>query len=57
MKEEIKANLITKYICGLCTPEEEEFIKNWLKTNTSNQLFLGCIKQNIMSNPGITVVK
>ncbi|MBX2984944.1 MAG: hypothetical protein LC109_12590 [Bacteroidia bacterium] len=57
MKDELKANLITKYICGLCTPDEEEFIKNWLKTNSTNQLFLGYIKQNLMNSPGIAVVK
>lgn len=57
MKDELKANLITKYICGLCTPDEEEFIKNWLKTNSTNQLFLGYIKQNLMNSTGIAVVK
>ncbi|MCK9480754.1 MAG: hypothetical protein M0R38_03205 [Bacteroidia bacterium] len=51
MKEELKANLITKYICGLCTPEEEEFVLNWLKANSTNQLLLGYIRQNMMSNP------
>lgn len=47
MKEEIQANLFTKYIAGLCTSEEETFLKNWLKNNPANQLFLGFVQQNL----------
>ena len=46
MKEDIQANLFTKYIAGLCTAEEETFLKNWLKNNPANQLFLGFVQQN-----------
>lgn len=47
MKEQLQANLFTKYLAGLCTNEEELFLKNWLKSNPSNQLFLGFVQQNI----------
>lgn len=46
MKEQIQANLFTKYIAGLCTAEEEVFLKTWLKNNPANQLFLGFVQQN-----------
>lgn len=47
MKEDIQANLFTKYIAGLCTSEEETFLKTWLKNNPANQLFLGFVQQNL----------
>jgi len=47
MKEQLQANLFTKYLAGMCTSEEELFLKNWLKSNPSNQLFLGFVQQNI----------
>ncbi len=47
MKEQLQANLFTKYLAGMCTTEEEQFLKNWLKSNPANQLFLGFVQQNI----------
>ncbi|MBL7835936.1 MAG: hypothetical protein JNM67_00320 [Bacteroidetes bacterium] len=47
MKEQLQANLFTKYLAGLCTSEEEAFLKEWLKSNPANQLFLGFVQQNI----------
>jgi hypothetical protein len=47
MKEQLQANLFTKYLAGLCTTEEETFLKNWLKSNPANQSFLGFVQQNI----------
>lgn len=47
MKEQLQANLFTKYLAGLCTLEEEAFLKDWLKRNPANQLFLGFVQQNI----------
>jgi hypothetical protein len=46
MKEQLQANLFTKYLAGLCSNEEETFLKNWLKSNPANQLFLGFVQQN-----------
>jgi hypothetical protein len=46
MKEQLQANLFTKYIAGLCTEEEEKYLESWLKNNPSNQMFLGIIRQN-----------
>jgi hypothetical protein len=31
MKENLQANLFTKYLAGMCSQEEEAFLKNWLK--------------------------
>lgn len=47
MKEQLQANIITKHLAGWCNKQEEEFLKNWLKTNPSNQLFFGVIKQRL----------
>lgn len=47
MKEQLQANLFTKYLAGMCTSEEEAFLKDWLKSNPANQLFLGFVQQNI----------
>lgn len=47
MKEQLQANLFTKYLAGMCTTEEENFLKEWLKSNPANQLFLGFVQQNI----------
>lgn len=47
MKEQMSANLFTKYISGLCSPEEELYLKDWLKNNPGNQLFLGFVQQNV----------
>jgi hypothetical protein len=47
MKEQLQANLFTKYLAGLCSSEEEAFLKEWLKSNPANQLFLGFVQQNI----------
>lgn len=47
MKEQLQANLFTKYLAGMCSSEEEMFLKNWLKSNPANQLFLGFVQQNI----------
>jgi hypothetical protein len=47
MKEELQANLITKYLCGFSTPQEAEFLENWLKTNPSHQMFFGFVKQKL----------
>jgi hypothetical protein len=47
MKEQLQANLFTKFLAGMCTSEEEAFLKNWLKSNPANQLFLGFVQQNI----------
>jgi hypothetical protein len=50
MKEQLQANLFTKFITGMCTSEEEAFLKKWLKSNPANQLFLGFVQQNIPQN-------
>jgi|APGre2960657444_1045066.scaffolds.fasta_scaffold903547_1 hypothetical protein len=47
MKEQLQANLFTKYLAGMCSNEEEKFLKNWLKSNPSNQMFLGFVQQSI----------
>ena len=47
MKEQLQANLFTKYLAGMCSNEEETFLKNWLKSNPANQMFLGFVQQNI----------
>lgn len=47
MKEQLQANLFTKYLAGMCSLEEEAFLKNWLKSNPANQMFLGFVQQNI----------
>lgn len=47
MKEQLQANLFTKFLAGMCTQEEERFLKSWLKNNPANQLFLGFVQQNI----------
>ena len=47
MKEQLQANLFTKYLAGMCSHEEETFLKNWLKSNPANQMFLGFVQQNI----------
>jgi hypothetical protein len=49
MKEELKANLLTKYVCGMCTPQEEAFVIDWLKSNASNQHFLNFIMKNLQN--------
>lgn len=49
MKEQLEANLFTKFLAGLCTTEEESFLKNWLKSHPSNQSFLGFVQQSIPS--------
>jgi len=46
MKEQLQANLFTKYLSGMCSSEEEVFLKEWLKSNPANQLFLGFVQQN-----------
>lgn len=46
MKEQLQANLFTKYLAGLCSTEEEAFLKNWLKSNPANQMFMGFVQQN-----------
>ncbi len=48
MKEQLEANLFTKYLAGMCTSEEENFLKNWLKNNPANQSFLGFVQQSIV---------
>jgi hypothetical protein len=55
MLEELKANILTKYLIGQCTKQEEEFIKNWLKSNETNQLFLGFLQQKIQQTEGMLV--
>lgn len=47
MKEQLQANIFTKYLAGMCSSEEETFLKNWLKSNPANQSFLGFVQQNI----------
>ncbi|NQW43519.1 MAG: hypothetical protein HQ463_08835 [Bacteroidetes bacterium] len=47
MKEQMQANLFTKFLAGLCNKEEEVFLKNWLKNNPGNQMFLGFVQQNL----------
>lgn len=47
MKEQLQANLFTKYLAGMCSHEEEAFLKSWLKSNPANQMFLGFVQQNI----------
>lgn len=46
MKEQIQANLFTKFLAGWCNAEEEAYLKSWLKNNPGNQMFLGFIQQN-----------
>jgi hypothetical protein len=47
MKEQLQANLFTKYLAGMCTNDEEAYLKNWLKCNPANQMFLGFVQQSI----------
>ncbi len=54
MKEQLQANLFTKYLAGMCSAEEELFLKNWLKSNPANQLFLGFVQQNIPQSVRVT---
>jgi len=54
MKEQLQANIFTKYLAGMCTSEEELFLKNWLKSNPSNQSFLGFVQQNIPQSIRVT---
>ena len=50
MKEQLQANLFTKFITGMCSSEEEAYLKKWLKSNPANQLFLGFVQQNLPQN-------
>lgn len=49
MKEELQANILTKYVSGQCTPQEEKFLKEWLKSNPSNAYLLGIIQQQLQN--------
>lgn len=43
VQEQLKANIITKYLGGWCTKEEERELENWLKNNTANRMFFQII--------------
>lgn len=56
MKEELKANLLTKYACGLCSPEEEAFVIAWLESNVAHNYFLEFIKKNLQKEEKTTPI-
>jgi hypothetical protein len=55
MKEELNANILTKYLVGQCSLEEELFIQQWLKDSSYNQYFFAFLKQNIQQNKQLKV--
>jgi len=55
MKEELNANILTKYLVGQCSLEEELFIQQWLKDSSYNQYFFAFLKQNLQQNKQLKV--
>ncbi len=47
MKEELEANLITKYAAGLMTSDESKNLEDWLKTNPQFRMTVAVIKQRV----------
>lgn len=47
MQEHIQANILTKYLTGLCTQNEQQFIQNWLRSNPTHAMLLGILQQNL----------
>lgn len=47
MKEELEANLITKYAAGLMTTDESKSLEDWLKTNPQFRMTVAVIKQRV----------
>lgn len=51
MKDQIKSNIITKHLAGLCTKEEERFLKAWLKRDPRHHQFFSAIQFQAQINP------
>jgi hypothetical protein len=51
MKDQIKCNIITKHLAGLCTKEEEKFLKQWLQADPRHSQFFSAIKFQTQFNP------
>ena len=50
MKDQIKSNIITKHLAGLCSKEEETFLNQWLKSDPRHHSFFNAIQFQVMSN-------
>lgn len=44
MKDQVKSNIITKHLAGLCNQEEEKFLKEWLKKDPRHHGFFNAIQ-------------
>jgi anti-sigma factor RsiW len=47
MKEQLEANLITKYAAGLMSHEEMKHLEDWLKKNPQYNVTVAIIKQQV----------
>lgn len=47
MKEQLEANLLTKYAAGLMNPDELKSLEDWLKKNPQYRMTLAVIKQRV----------
>jgi hypothetical protein len=44
MKDQVNSNIITKHLAGLCSKEEEKFLKEWLKKDPRHHSFFSAIQ-------------
>lgn len=51
MKDQIQSNIITKHLAGLCSQEEEKFLKQWLKEDPRHHQFFAAIQFQAQINP------
>lgn len=51
MKDQIKSNIITKHLAGLCSKEEEQFLTQWLKSDPRHYSFFNAIQFQAQINP------
>jgi GrpB-like predicted nucleotidyltransferase (UPF0157 family) len=47
MKEQLEANLLTKYAAGLMNNEELRSLEDWLRKNPQYKMTLALIKQRV----------
>lgn len=47
MKEQLEANLLTKYAAGLMSSEELRSLEDWLRKNPQYRTTLALIKQRV----------
>lgn len=47
MKEQLEANLLTKYAAGLMNNEELRNLEDWLRSNPQYKMTLALIKQRV----------